>query len=105
MYLKEIQRMQECVEELQNEMVHLESVMFLSQQDASTEKKKLDSWSLQEREKARRKLEQHKNFLQEALQTFMEHMENMQAKLAEAHEDSEALKEKVRQEANAKGIE
>jgi hypothetical protein len=36
--------MQECVEELQNEMVHLESVMFLSQQDASTEKKKLDSW-------------------------------------------------------------
>ncbi|XP_060580081.1 kinetochore protein NDC80 homolog [Ruditapes philippinarum] len=105
MYLKEIQRMQECVEELQNEMVHLESVMFLSQQDASTEKKKLDSWSLQEREKARRKLEQHKNFLQEALQTFMEHMENMQAKLAEAHEDSEALKEKVRQEASAKGIE
>ncbi|XP_060576767.1 kinetochore protein NDC80 homolog [Ruditapes philippinarum] len=105
MYLKEIQRMQECVEELQNEMVHLESVMFLSQQDASTEKKKLDSWSLQEREKARRKLEQHKNFLQEALQTFMEHMENMQAKLAEAHEDSEALKEKVRQEAKVKGIE
>ncbi|XP_053391330.1 uncharacterized protein LOC128554112, partial [Mercenaria mercenaria] len=104
MYQKEIQRMQECVEELQNEMVQLESVMFLSQQDASSEKKKVDSWSLQEREKARRKLDQYKKFFQEALQSFMEHMENMQAKLAQAHEDSEVLKEKVKREAKAKGI-
>lgn len=105
MYQKEIQRMQESVEELQNEMVHLDSVMFLSQQDASSERKKLDSWSLQEREKARRKLEQYKNFFREALQSFMEHMENMQAQLAQAQEDSEILKEKVRKQAKAKGVE
>ena len=36
--------MQESVEELQNEMVQLENVMFLSHQDASSERKKLDSW-------------------------------------------------------------
>lgn len=98
MYQKELQHMQNEVEQLQSDIMHIENSQYM-EQDARIDIKDIDHWASQKDAEIKRKFNEQTHFLQEALKASMEHMENCQAHLMRALEDSEIFKQQALEEA------
>lgn len=98
MYQTELQQKQQHLDELQNEMVQLCGVACLSEDDASSEKKRLSAWAQYENDKLHTRLGKYTHFFQDALKCFLEHMEFVNEQTKQALEEAEKTKQDILKE-------